>query len=434
MESHVGVEQKLYTHLYMCYTIENKGKVNNMERVYKYEVGEEVNGLIIVEQTENKYGRKSYEVQSIKHETAPHIFVNESSLTAGSGCPYTSGKRVYEKTSIYSIEELQSYFVDVEEAKTIGKSSKKYIEVKCTDCGMESKIQARRLVEQGLPCKTCSSNISYPELFFMAYLEVKNIEYKYQYQLDGSLRRFDFYVPSIGVCETHGGQHYNENSVWYDRSNESDAEKRIYCKENNITLIELDCRKSEFKFIQDQIKGNRFLDDITKSEEKEMLKIMEKNKKYPIKKIIEMYTIDEMSAKSIGEKIGRNGKTVASILKKNGVEIIDPTDYRKKYDVDAIVKMYEDGLSMYKIEKECNIDHQTIAKILKRENVKMRKNGWENSEFINTDNEIIRLTKQGLTQAEICNEIGVNRGKVYRALKKEGIKPNKKFKRDNWKC
>lgn len=431
----MGVEQKLYTHLYMCYTIENKGKVNNMKKVYKHEVGEEVNGLIIIEQTENKYGRKSYEVQSIEHETAPHIFVNESSLTAGQGCPYTSGKRIYEKTSIYSIERLRAYLVNVEESKTIGKNSKKKIEVRCPSCNIIEDVTVRRFVKGNVYCNECSSNTSYPELFFSAYLEVKGIEFEYQYQLDDSLRKFDFYIPSKNIAiETHGEQHYKEGSTWYESSNESDTEKRIYCKENNIALIELDCSKSEFKFIQNQIKDNKFLDDITKSEEKEMLKIMEKNKKYPIKKIIEMYTVDGMSAKSIGEKIGRSGHTVANILKKNGVEIIDPTDYRKKYDVDSIVKMYEDGLSMYKIEKEYNIDQKIVARILKRENVKIRKNGWENSEFINTNNEIIRLTKQGLTQTEISDAIGVDINKVYRALKKEGIKPNKKFKRDNWKC
>ena len=302
-----------------CYKCKSKDSHS-----YKHEVGEEVNGLVIIEQTVNKYGRKSYKAQSIEHETAPHIFVNESSLTAGQGCPYTSGNKVYEKTSIYSIERLREYIVNVEESKTIGKNSKKKIEVRCPSCNDIEDVTVRRFVKGNVYCSKCSSNTSYPELFFSAYLEVKGVEYEYQYQLDDSLRRFDFYIPSKNiVVETHGEQHYKENSAWYDRSNESDAEKRIYCKENNITLIELDCSKSNFKFIQNQINNDKFLDDITKSEEKEMLKIIEKNKRHPVEDIINFYETG-LSVKEVSDKLSVSEHIVYKVLKTNNVKYRPP--------------------------------------------------------------------------------------------------------------
>lgn len=53
----------------------------------------------------------------------------------------------------------------------------------------------------------------------------------------------DFYIPSLNtVIEYNGEQHYRKVGIWekhFERQQARDAELRQYCKDNNITLIEI---------------------------------------------------------------------------------------------------------------------------------------------------------------------------------------------------
>lgn len=155
----------------------------------------------------------------------------------------------------------------------------------------------------------------------MSYLEVKGIEYEYQKIFnDFGMNRFDFYIKEIGVIEVHGIQHYDSNRKWFEQSKTSDENKRRYCKENNINMIELDCRKSSFNFIKEEIQKNKFLEDISDYEVESMLKIIENNKNYPIEEIIQSYK-DGMSGKDICDTYGISHSTVLSILKKHNIKL-----------------------------------------------------------------------------------------------------------------
>lgn len=97
------------------------------KKPHAYNIGEEVNGLKIVEQIREINGkrRKGYVVQSVKYPEAPTYKVPEYDLLKGNGDGYIRGLRVFEGNSFYSIKHLRRYIVDVEKAKQVTPSSNK---------------------------------------------------------------------------------------------------------------------------------------------------------------------------------------------------------------------------------------------------------------------------------------------------------------------
>ncbi|WBF81951.1 hypothetical protein [Staphylococcus virus vB_SurM-PSU6] len=291
---------------------------------YKYQVGEIVNGTLkIVSQTKKgKRNFKSYEVQSLIYPDAPNYTVFESSLLNGSGCAYKSSQRIYEGNSLYSIESLRPYIVDVEEAKTISKGSSKYkIKVKCTECQKEKLMTPNKLSTRGYFCELCDKGTSYPENFFKSYLKVKGIKYEYQKVFkDLPNRRFDFYLPeSNTVIETHGIQHYKESGNWdFKETQKSDQIKKEYCQEHNINLVIIDSSKSNFQFMKNTINKTKVLEPIQDSDINLILKNIEEIRNYPIKKIIGMNKKGS-NTKEIENELGVPQATVLNILNRHNL-------------------------------------------------------------------------------------------------------------------
>lgn len=298
---------------------------------YHYKINDEVNGLKIVEQIrikQGKYTRKGYIVKSLAYPDDKNDYeMTEDSLKRGYGCAYTSGNRIIEETSLYSIKHLRPYFVDIKQAKTTARNSHKSILFRCR-CGTEKKMTVSDLVKQGFTCPICSKGTSYPERYMSAYLTVKNIPHETQviYE-DLSDRRFDFRIKLNGVpflLEVHGAQHFLTEDKGYHKVEtiqESDNIKRNYAKGNNINYIELDCSKSSFEFIRKMIELNEHLPNIEDSEIDAMLEIMEHNSKYPVKEIVDMYTVGRKTTYQIAEIVGKSYATINEILRKNNIEL-----------------------------------------------------------------------------------------------------------------
>ena len=344
---------------------------------YKYQVGEVVNETLkIVEQIRvndskkkkdgTNYTKKGYIVQSTVYPNAPVYEVSEYSLKSGKGCAYIRGLRVFEGNSLWSLIEYRKYIINEEEAKSITPKSNKKIKLRCDNCSNEKMMRVSGLVNQGLACSTCSSNTPYPELLFNAYNQVKGLKFTPQQRF----RNFTGYIfdfvnyETRTIVEVHGEQHYDEDNKWYKRTHKSDIAKREYCKKNGWNFVELDCSKSTFEFIKNQIELNEALPNITNKDEKLMLKIIKQNKRYPIKKII---------------------------------------------------KMYNEGLSTTQIGEEFRVAHTTISRILRRNNIKLR-NGEKQVRCINT-NQIFSSVKEAEKVLNIKNISGACRAKIKSAGK-----------------
>lgn len=299
-----------------------------MRKPYKYKIGQVVNDTLrILEQIRMKdreYTQKGYLVQSLTYPTAPPYKIEEKNITRGYGCAYTSGKRVCEENSLYSVKEIRNNLINIDESKKITKGSSKKILIKCENCNSTTDMAPCVLVSRSYCCVNCSQGTSYPEKFFNSYLKEFKINHNYQVKFDDFEGRiFDYQVKINGkefLIETHGQQHYNKDSIWYERTYDSDIEKRKYCKENNIRLIELDCRKSTFEFIKNSINKCEYLPNIKEENESSILNRIRENNSYDTELIISLYK-KGMSAEKISKELKTISRSVvADILRKNNIE------------------------------------------------------------------------------------------------------------------
>ena len=74
--------------------------------------------------------------------------------------------------------------------------------------------------------------------------------------------RFDFYLPYYNCCiEYQGHYHYDPTDAYYSlQGQDNDNRKRIYCKSNNIKLIEIpywDYDKLNWNYLEELLNENR---------------------------------------------------------------------------------------------------------------------------------------------------------------------------------
>ena len=341
---------------------------------YYYNVGDIVNGLkiqkLIKIETKDKNKIKGYEVQSVTYPNAPTYEVREGNLKHGRGDAYVSGKKVCDENSLWAIKDIRKYIIDEDEAKNIIQGSNKKVILRCDICKQEKEMSAISIKSYGFSCSTCSTNTSYPERFFQAYLKAKDLQYDYQVKFDDSKRRIDFYVPSLNIyVEVHGIVHYESQngSAWegsYERTMKSDEIKRQWCKDNKETLVELDCRKSSFEFISNSINNSPMLPNISKNDIPKIEKFIKNNSNYQTNTIIEMYN-SGLSYHSVAEKMGLGAVAVYNILKRSNVKMRNINDTRKKK-----VKCIETGIvyeSVNEASKKVGVNRGNLGRVC-REN------------------------------------------------------------------
>lgn len=337
---------------------------------YLYGIGEVVNDLKILEPMRlYKSKQKGYLVSSINHPDAPPYKVLQSSLKQGKGCAYSNGTRIYEGNSLYSNKSLRGNIINIEKSKQTAPFSNSLEEFKCNNCGFVKKMKVKNLSTYGFSCNVCSTRISYPELFFLAYSNIKNIKFVPQQNLEGGERLlFDFvdYENKI-VVETHGEQHYDENCNWYGRTYRSDVAKRKYCEENGYVLIELDCRESTFEFIKNSIDECDLLPNILEGEIETMLNIINKNRRYDVHSIIKDYK-NGMEMDKLEKEYMVSKTTIHSILKKCNVEL-NGKNYTGKKVVECITtgQIYD---SVTKAAKDVGTYTTNISKAINPNNTR----------------------------------------------------------------
>ena len=121
----------------------------------------------------------------------------------------------------------------------------------------KKKVKKTKEVKKPTTSIDITKKYSRPEKIMATILVHNNIPFTFQKRLEGSMRRFDFYIEegilsdSPVAIEVNGEQHYNKgrgkrSSEMYLASIESDSFKREYCTENNIELIFVDARRSSY--------------------------------------------------------------------------------------------------------------------------------------------------------------------------------------------
>ena len=176
---------------------------------------------------------------------------------------------------VYGINDITTtdpwmipYFKNEDEAKKYGSGTRKSFIPICPRCGKEhcKPIKISLLKQMGgFSCRYCSDSISYPEKIMISLLDQLGVKYYYQAQskvlgFNCKHKKYDFYIPSIHcIIETHGSQHYKD--TWFgsklvavDQNKMNDDFKKKNALKNGINhYIEIDCSKSEFKWIKESI-------------------------------------------------------------------------------------------------------------------------------------------------------------------------------------
>lgn len=180
---------------------------------------------------------------------------------------FTSGKQKSLECSQCNMiatthPELVKYFVNIEDAYKYSRGSHTKILMRCPECEHEKRISIPNLLRQGLGCPNCGGGGYYPEKYTYDFLTQLNI--KFETQLSRNIFDwcdnfyYDFYIPSLNcIIETHGMQHYEENTNFkksLEEEQENDRLKKEIALKNGITYyIILDCRYSRLEWIKKSI-------------------------------------------------------------------------------------------------------------------------------------------------------------------------------------
>lgn len=242
--------------------------LNKINKKYKYNIGDIVNGLVIIDQTRNvsKNGctKRGYTVKCL---TDGYINknVSEYTLKAGVGCPVCDNKIVVSGINDVATTrpDLVKYFKNISDAKLYTKGSDKVVKFSCPICGFEKSMKVNDLSNQGFGCSMCSDGVSYPNKFVQYFLFCIGADFVVEKKFRWSNnRRYDIYIPSLNcIIENNGKQHYDlafgdtiDGARKVKDEQINDKLKRDLALSNGIKhYVVLDCRKSRLDWIKNSI-------------------------------------------------------------------------------------------------------------------------------------------------------------------------------------
>ena len=72
-------------------------------------------------------------------------------------------------------------------------------------------------MRNGFSCPNCSDKISIGEKIMYLLLSDLGVDFIREYSFEGSVSRYDFYIPMLStIIEVHGKQHYEGSFETYD--------------------------------------------------------------------------------------------------------------------------------------------------------------------------------------------------------------------------
>lgn len=248
---------------------------------YFYNVGDVVNGLVILEQTKTKMksskgnGFAKVKAYNVKCLCDGYEFISDEwNLKDGHGCPVCAGKKtVAGYNDVATLHpDLARLFDNYNDAIGLSPWSPKKVLVVCPYCGFKKYMRISELVRCGyVTCDKCSDGFSYPNKFsheLFSQLSQQYLYYEYEYSPDWAGNYvFDNYIECLDgaklVVEMDGIFHY-ENI--YDETGvttaNNDAKKDELCKKHNIDIVRINCHYKDISkralFIKENIINKLF--------------------------------------------------------------------------------------------------------------------------------------------------------------------------------
>lgn len=181
--------------------------------------------------------------------------VIRSRTRIGTGCPICTNKQILKGfNDIWTTHpELCMELVNSDDGYKYSYGSEKELEWKCKKCNNIWITTPCNRTNMKSGCPRC--NKSHGEIITENLLIKYNVFYRSPYSFDGCKNilplRFDFYLPNYNKCiEFNGIQHYREDFIkkmkYYgiglddvELTEKRDNIKRDFCKNNNISLLEI---------------------------------------------------------------------------------------------------------------------------------------------------------------------------------------------------
>lgn len=286
----------------------------------------EKNGEITPENIAS-FSNKSYWWMCERHpnhswKASPNARVN------GNGCPYCAKfnpKLLVGFNDMWTTApELAKMLADPEDGYRYTQGSNKKVDWKCSDCGeiIKNKVISN-VKKRGTSCPKCSDGVRYPERHMGALLDYMEVEYIHDSTFRWSNgKRYDFYIPSLNlIIEAHGGQHFYkgfetfEGATTLQETQLNDEYKHGLAINNGIhEYIVIDCRKSEFEYIKNNILNSRLAElfDLSNIDWDKINKLAESSK---VLKAIDMYK-NNFSVKEISYHLRLDVSTIREYLRK----------------------------------------------------------------------------------------------------------------------
>lgn len=250
-------------------------------------------------------------------------------------CPYCAGKRIligYNDLWTTS-PETAKLLLNPEDGYYHTKGSGKRLDFKCPDCGCRIKNRVLdSIVKQGLFCDQCSDGISLPEKFIISLFGQTNLKYETQKVFIWSKnikhdnpnlcgdKRYDGFLTELGIIiEIHGKQHYEhgyEIDKTLDENIENDLLKIELAERNNLRLIVIDAKLSDFDYLKTSVINNDDLKDLINFSEINWNVCWEFACSSFMKKTWDLWNIGMENIEEISKKLNLSPVTVREYLKK----------------------------------------------------------------------------------------------------------------------
>lgn len=196
-------------------------------------------------------------------------YANPKNLMKGKKCPLCANHIVVSGINDIATTHpfLVKYFKNKEDTIKYTYGSKVRTTFMCPVCGQEEKRSIQTVTKNGFHCTQCDKGISFPNRILrnlLSQLPVKNIVYEYSPEWVGKMRYDSYfeYNNKSYIIEMDGGFHYRTGiGGYYTEQELANTNKRDNTKDNlafehGMTLIRIDCNRSNPDYIIKNIKSS----------------------------------------------------------------------------------------------------------------------------------------------------------------------------------
>ncbi len=184
-------------------------------------------------------------------------------LHNNAGCPYCAGKAVWigENDLWTTHPDVAKLLTNPEDGYKYSYGSGKKVSWTCPECGDISEKTISQITYAGFSCQKCSDGISFPNKFGRAFLDQLPIdnfvcEYTPVWAKPYIYDNYFEYNDQKYILEMDGAFHYKDNitlSQSLDVRQNIDRIKTDLAIKHDISVVRIDCRKSDGDYIKSNI-------------------------------------------------------------------------------------------------------------------------------------------------------------------------------------